>query len=335
MLSHHGRLFDRDRLRSSARRDSDLVTLIGRSLIDMYWSNFRRPLRSYRRLDQTEFAIDGDFDPEDLFTPSEDGFRQHVTSFTRHNPYNAIIHTAASQLASLVKDVETRALLQRVAHHLPRQRPPVRIRNHRLPSRSRSWQPAYDLSRDILRGFGGSYDPKDIVAPGFIMQTWQAWEHLVSLSLRIAFGVRNVSLQPHFSIGTRRHGSVATTLGVRPDALVRISSDVGVRRILVDAKYRGHVERSSFTVSNADIYEALAFSRATSIEEVVLAYPRRAEREPTPAVEVGSVREFCRIQVDDVLIRACELGVCGISRRGGFIKFVRALSDFVSKTTAP
>lgn len=62
-LSHHGRLLDGENLKSSAHTSSDLATLIGRSLIEMYWRNQRRPLRTYRRLQMQEFAIEGDFDP--------------------------------------------------------------------------------------------------------------------------------------------------------------------------------------------------------------------------------------------------------------------------------
>lgn len=60
-LSHHGRLLDNENLKSSAHASSDLATLIGRSLIEMYWTNQRRPLRTYRRLHVHEFAIEGDF----------------------------------------------------------------------------------------------------------------------------------------------------------------------------------------------------------------------------------------------------------------------------------
>ena len=73
-LSHHGRLLDQEGLKSSSDATSDLATLIGRSLVEMYWRNQRRPLRSYRRLHHKEFAIEGEFEPEDLVNPGEEGF---------------------------------------------------------------------------------------------------------------------------------------------------------------------------------------------------------------------------------------------------------------------
>ncbi len=164
MLSHHGRLLDNEGLKSSSRATSDLASLIGRSLIEMYWKNQRRPLRTYRRLHHNEFAIEGDFDPEDLSVPSENGFPQSVTSFTRENPYNAVIRAAAAGLASIVPDVETRLRLERLTQYLPQQPKPLRLQDRRLPSRSGAWQPTFDLSLDILRGLGGAYDPKNALA---------------------------------------------------------------------------------------------------------------------------------------------------------------------------
>jgi len=330
-LSHHGRLLDNEGLKSSSKATSDLATLIGRSLVDMYWRNQRRPLRSYRRLHQMDFAIEGDFDPEDLLNPGEDGYPQQVTSFTRLNPYNAVIGAAASQLAPVVPDPETRARLERVAHHLPKQAKPSRLKEQRLPSRSRGWQPTYDLSLDILRGLGGAYDPKNALAPGFVMQTWQVWEHLVSLSLRSGLGGENVSIQSKHQLGTRHSGVLERNLNVFPDGLVSVQSKGSSRQVLVDAKYKGHIERNSLSVSNSDIYEALAFSRATSIKDIVLAYPRRIEGDISSRDEVGYAAEFSKIKVDDVEIRAVELGICGISKRGGLKRFVSALTKIVEE----
>ena len=106
-LSHHGRLLDDEGLKASAQADSDLATLIGRSLVQMYWQNHRRPLRSYRRLRMTDFAIEGDYDPEDLAVPGEDGFAQEITSFTRVNPFNSVIRAAAAFQAAIRVELPT------------------------------------------------------------------------------------------------------------------------------------------------------------------------------------------------------------------------------------
>lgn len=328
-LSHHGRLLDQEGLKSSSDATSDLATLIGRSLVEMYWRNQRRPLRTYRRLHQKEFSIEGDFEPEDLVNPGEDGFDQQVTSFTRRNPYNAVIAAAAAQLAPVVPDAETRARLDRVAQHLPRQPPPSRLKDQQLPSRACGWQPTFDLSLDILRGLGGAYDPRNALAPGFVMQTWQVWEHLVTTSIRSGLGGKNVSAQSGSVLGKRYAGSNSTKLNVYPDIVALIESNEGSREVIIDAKYKGHIERGRLSVSNADIYEALAFSRATSIKDVVLTYPCIAWEEQAAAKGVGYVAEFSRIDVEDVTIRALELGVRGISQRGGLKEFSSALCSLL------
>ena len=328
-LSHHGRLLDNEGLKSASQEKSDLATLIGRSLVEMYWRNHRRPLRSYRRFRQTDFAIEGDFDPEDLVSPGEEGFDQLVTSFTRINPYNSVIRAAAEQLAPVVPDSETRARLERVTQHLPRQGVPSRLKDQRLPSRARGWQPTYDLSLDILRGLGGAYDPKNALAPGFVMRTWQVWEHLVSVALRSSFGAKNVSIQAKHKLGHRYLEGRSFQLNVFPDAIVNVQTSDGVRHVIVDAKYKGHVEHGPLAASNADIYEALAFSRATSIKDLVLAYPRTFDVVDPSKNSVGFASEFSKITVDDITIRTVEFGVSGISKRGGMKKFVGSMSKSI------
>lgn len=97
----------------------------------------------------------------------------------------------------------------------------------------------------------------------------------------------------------------------------------------MDAKYKGHVERGSTSISNADIYEALAFARATAISEAVLVYPRPIEGLMSGQDEVGHALEFSRVVADGVTIRAIELGVCGISKRNGLKRFAKALADIL------
>ena len=158
------------------------------------------------------------------------------------------------------------------------------------------------------------------------MQTWQVWEQLVSLSLRTAFSPKSVEVQPQYRLGTRTRSGTVKDLHVYPDALVSLDSAEQRRKIIVDAKYKGHVERATTTISNADIYEALAFARATGISEVVLAYPRPINGPPSPKHEVGHAHEFSRVLADGVIIRAIELGVCGISGRRGLSRFSDALA---------
>ena len=328
-LSSHGRLLDREKLSSSSRETSDLTTLIGRSFVELYNQNRRRPIRAYRRVPHTGFSLEGDFAPEELFMPSEDGFSQEVTTFTSRNSYNAVLHAAASKLATAVSDVETRARLEHVAQHLHHQAPPTRLIRRRLPSRARYWQPAYDLAVDILRGFGGAFDPKELAAPGYMVKTWQVWEDLVSLGLRLGFGARELSLQRRYRLGDRKVAGDVSPVTVTPDCVLLWDDDDGRRAVVVDAKYKGHVDRRDRGISSGDLYEALAFSRATSARDVFLIYPMTIGKGAEPLGFVGSVNEVGTVRVDDTRVRAIELGVRGISETGGLRRFANTLRSAI------
>ena len=330
-LSSHGRLLDREGLNSSSRETSDLATLIGRSFVEMYNQNRRRPVRAYRRLPHTGFSLEGNFEPEELTFPGEDGFDQEVTTFTSRNSYNAVLRAAASRLATVVPDVETRARLGHVAQHLPRQAVPTRLSERRLPSRGRSWQPAYDLAVDILRGFGGTFDPKNLFAPGFVVSTWQIWQDLVSVGLRLGFGAKNLSVQPRYRLGSRSVAGKASPVSVTPDCVVVIEAGEEQRLVVVDAKYKGNVDRGDRSVSSSDTYEALAFSRATGVNEVVLVYPITIGSGAEPLGRVGYGSEFASISVEETRIRAIEIGVRGVSETGGLRRFANVLRSEICK----
>ena len=323
MLAHHGRLLDGEGLRASGSVASDLATLIGRSLVEMYWRNHRRPLRTYRRLSTADFAVDGEFEAADLLMPGEQGFEQVVTSFTRANPFNAVIRAAAEALAPVVPDPETRARLERVAHSLPRQAPPGRLHDRRLPSRGRAWQPTYDLSIDILRGLGGAYDPGAAIAPGYIVGTWQVWETLLALALRTAFGRSAVRSQSEFPLGERWRGGSAAALNVKPDNVVEVLGST----VVLDAKYKGRIGARKQGVDAADVYEALAFARAVGVGKAVLAYPRVPQGPVRPPP--GAATEMERINVAEVTIVALEVAVSGIARPHGLKQFVARLREHI------
>jgi len=291
----------------------------------MYNQNRRRPIRAYRRLAHIGFALDGDFVPEELYAPSTDGFNQEVTTFTNRHLYNAVLRAAASKLATIVSDVGTRARLERVVQDLPRLAPPTRLTDRRLPTRARSWQAAYDLAVNILRGFGGTFDPKTLVAPGYVVKTWQIWEDLVSLGLRLGFAAEELAVQPRYRLGYRRVAEMASPVNVTPDCVLSIDTAGARRRVVVDAKYKGNVAGSDRGVSSGDLYEAIAFSRATGSEDVVLIYPMTTGTRSEPLGLVGSASEFARVEVDDTHVRAIELGVRGIAKIGGRRQFASVL----------
>ena len=68
-------------------------------------------------------------------------------------------------------------------------------------------------------------------------------------------------------------------LSVYPDCV--IEPDGARPRMLLDAKYKGHVEKGQLRISEADVYEALAFTRATGCNLVALASFRRGRGDCT------------------------------------------------------
>ncbi|MEO1247828.1 MAG: restriction endonuclease, partial [Pseudomonadota bacterium] len=277
-LSRHGRLLNAEQLRASPGDRGDLHTLVARAMTGMFWSNYRRPLRSYRPAEFEDFSLDGDVDAVDVLQPTEDGFRQTSMAFDRQNVFNGTILTAARQLLVNLRDPIAIAQLERMIAALAPQRSVGRImRKSRLPSRSKRWQPLFDLSVDVINGFGLTYKTGSARAPGYILNTWRVWEDLLGVALRVGLGSNRVQSQLPRAIGTRRkyeQGALgpATTANVTPDLIV-LSAPQGEASFIVDAKYKGHVERGRNRISEADVYEALAFARATGCDTVILAYP--------------------------------------------------------------
>lgn len=328
MLSRHGRLLSSDRLRAVSSPNTDLATLVSRALVQMFWDQHRRPIRTYRRQIEQDFAIEGDVDPEEFRAPSENGFSQTVIRFDRANPFNAAIQAACASLHPEVSDSELRADLERIMQRLGVQNPLRNLRPHRLPSRSRSWRPTYDLAIDVIRGFGLTYDGGRAVAPGFVLPTWQVWEDLVTISLRARLGGPAVAAQRGIQLGHRQRQaedgwSTKRSLEVIPDLRVD-GSKVGFGQLLIDAKYKGRWHLGRQRIVEADLYEAMAFAQADKAKQVVLVYPKSAH---SIATAVGTTTVFERIEVDDLMVWGVEIETRGIANGGGLKRFAEGFLD--------
>ncbi|MFM5922986.1 MAG: 5-methylcytosine restriction system specificity protein McrC [Novosphingobium sp.] len=322
-LSRHGRLLATERLSAASGAPRDLSTLVARSITSMYDSRKRRPLRSYRRVKEADFFIDGDPDPLDLIFPSPDGFEQELTRFDRRNGWNADIVAAARELLPEVSDPSVVSALVRLIEDLSPQNTPSNRRKP-IPARHRAWKPLHELSVDVLGGLGISYKQGNAHAPGYLVSTWRVWEDLLTLATRMGFGRSAVMPQKGFQLGTKANFNTGkvSKLSVYPDCV--LLADGSRPTMLLDAKYKGHVEKSQLRISEADIYESLAFSRATGCNLVVLAYPAQPNEPPRP---VGTCVVFERALVDDVHIVGIEIEGRFISRKG-------ALRDFSANLTA-
>lgn len=316
-LSRYGRLLATERLSASGGTPRDLSTLVARSITSMYESRKRRPLRSYRKIREADFFIDGDPDPVDLVFPSPDGFEQELVRFDRRNGWNADIVAAAKELLPEVRDPSTASSLIRLIEDLAPQNSPANRRNA-IPARHRAWRPLHELSVDVLGGLGVHYKQGQARAPGYLVATWRVWEDLLTVSARLGFGRSTAVPQKGFALGTKTklNTGAVTTLSVFPDCVIEAE---GTRpRFLLDAKYKGHFEKGQLRITEADIYEALAFSRAAGCNLVMLAYPAQPGGAPKL---VGTCSVFERVKVDAVDIVGVQIESRLISKAGALRAF--------------
>lgn len=335
MLSRHGRLLSGDRLRAVSGGSADLATLVARALIQMYADHQRRPIRTYRRRTESHFAIDGVAEAEDLRLPDEDGFRQTLIRYDRTNAYNGAIAAACEDLMPEVRDADVRATLQRIRQALGRQSPVRDLRARRLPSRARAWQSTYELALDVLDGFGLTYDQGQALAPGFVMSTWQVWEDLVTIALRSSLGSASVAAQKGLKLGHRVRNtdtgwSYGRELFVKPDLRID-GSKAGFGDLLVDAKYKGNLVQGKQRITEADVYEAMAFAKAAQADQIVLVYPRVAVGAPG---QLGETTEFEKVVVGNLTIWGVNVEVRGIARRAGLKTFADGLLAALAKIAA-
>lgn len=316
-LSRHGRLLASERLSASGGTPRDLSTLVARSITSMYEARKRRPLRSYRRVYEADFFIDGDPDPVDLIFPSPDGFEQELIRFDRKNGWNGDIVAAAKELLPEVSDPSAASSLVRLIEDLSPQNASVNRRKP-IPARHRAWKPLHELSLDVLGGLGLNYKQGQAHAPGYLVDTWRVWEDLLTVAARLGFGRNAVVPQRGYPLGikTKISTGAVSKLSVYPDCV--IESDGTRPRMLLDAKYKGHVEKGQLRISEADIYEALAFAKATRCDLVALAYPTQAGDAPQP---VGTCTVFEKAVVDAVQIVGIQIECRLISKTGALRVF--------------
>ncbi len=319
LFSATGRVLPREQVLAATGARGDLATLVARAMIEMYWESHRRPLRAYLRTPVADFSWDGEVDAVSLLLPDADGFLQSAIRLERSNSANAVISSAAVALLPEVRDGETCALLMRLHAALAPQRTLSRGKQVSLPSRHQRWQPLYDLSLQVLGGFGLTFDPQKLLAPGYVMRTWTTWQALCESLLRTGLPGTRVSAQPQYLLG-QRDGSA---LFVTPDFAF---GDKHAPSALADAKYGAKVGRSA-TIDACDVYESLAFMQASGTDQLVLLYPRPAD--DGPALPVGTTAAFQKITVGSRSIRALEVECRGIAGKDGYSQMARRVGQAV------
>jgi hypothetical protein len=326
-LSRFGKLLPREQLGTRVTGRKGLANLVAGALVELYWDSFRRPLRTYRTNRVDDYDLVGEYDLEDLLFPTPDGFSQRVTSLTRANPYNSVAYEAARRLLVEVDDSEVRQRLVRMVEHLSPQTFIQGPRPARVPSRHQRWQPLYDLSAQIVDGFGIDLDGGHLsIAPGFVLRAAKSWEDLVSHAVGHGLPDARVRRQLGHVLGERDGEAFNTT----PDLTV----DFETKRVLVDAKYKGRANTPHMAVSASDVYEGIAFLRAAECDTLLLLYPRR-HIEDSPFQEVGTSEQFEHIQVDNLHIHAFEIEARGISTPGGYDGFTSNLGARIRSASLP
>lgn len=310
VLVRTGRLLSHDQISSSPEDRGALATLVAQSLLIGHEENERRPIRRYAPRVTADFAIDGDPDWQSVVLPSADGFELSRLELTRQNPHNAILLRALEVLAPEVLDLDTQARLNSRARKLRPQSSRIAT-SALLPSRAHSWQMVYELSELVVAGFGLDLRSGVYSGPGFVVSTWLAWQQLCEHVVSRAMPSRQFSMQRPWRLGSRPERDVTVT----PD--ISVLGDHGPV-LLIDAKYKARLDVKP-AITSGDLYESLAFLRATNTASITLLYPSLADLDELPT---GRWRLFDRVEVGDVVVEAAEVQVQGLALRSGLTKLI-------------
>lgn len=311
-----GALAERQMVSAAKSRDCGINDSLAIVFLTMFDEVSHVPIRTYRQRILRQFEIEGDLNEETIFLPDRDGFAQTVTEFTRKNDYNAIIAEAAKILSRSASDFDLRARLARAVYHLgPQGNLPSNVPSE-LPSRFKNWADIYGLSIDVLDGYGVDYvNQGEILAPGFVVRTADAWEEFIRQALVAGMKGCSVTFQEKHPFAKRGN----STIKVRPDYTIRTKDG---RELLVDAKYK-YNDASKGTISNADIYEGWAFMEAAGIHKLVLLYPCVGSSMD------GSFEQFQTVTNDEKLIVGVRVNpeLAGFS---GLAQFAAALAEYLA-----
>lgn len=324
--SKYGRILPRNKV-SAGRLGVGLFDILAWALYQAVEQELRKPIREYRQRIWSSFELSGDCEPEDLSLPGSDGFDQAGLQLTRANHFNRVIKNALMTLADLTRNTDLRRLLKdRAIRFGQQQRGGKELFSPRLPNRHSNWLEAVELSLLVGDGtgldLGGELEATQV--PGFALNTEKAWEALLFQALKLGFTDARVT-KSSYPLGTRfkfqRNRDQSSTVNVTPDVVLEHSR----RRVVIDAKYKGTSDEES-VVSSADLYEALAFLRATGAYRAILLYPQTFLNHQQP----GRATQIQLIKVHDLEIIGMTVAVSGIARSGGIVPFSKTLAESLS-----
>lgn len=320
-LSKHGSILTAERITASTSYLNSLYEIAGRILAQEYLKCRRKPLRQYRKERFWDYAIDGEMELSVLFERHPDGIEQSRIRFNRLNAYNATIREAMKVVQPFTTDSQVKNILSTAVSELGNQGLPSKQRLS-IPARNKEWQPAYDLSFDIVKGLGSSYDAGRFVAPGFIVDTWQLWEWLVTTGMRIGNSRRTILQQNNVRWGYKETNSGKYSVNVFPDIEVVTKDSQLTPLYLLDAKYKLVKNAMTGEIERDDLYEAFAFCSATDTKEIVLVYPA-----DDLADIPGHVKKCSTYYIKDVMIHVVQVAFGSITEKGGIYAFAKNLAS--------
>ena len=321
VLSKHGGILSNERILSSTSYVASLYDIAGRILAQEFQKNRRKPIRKYRKERFCDFAIDGDIDFASVLDRNEDGIMQSHIRFDIYNEYNAVISKAMKTVIPYTSDNQARNVLQSAIGMFGKQAEPVREKMH-VPVRNKEWEDAYELSYDIVNGLANSFDAGKILAPGFVVGTWQLWEWLITTGLSLANVPGTVKPQYPAQWGIKKVGSQGFSVNVYPDVVV-FDANQHNNLYLVDAKYKVLANQVTGEANRDDIYEAFAFCSATNTDTLFLAYPGDSGSSANTAGNVTKQSVY-EIGGKKIIIVTVDFG--SISTRGGLYTFAHNLN---------
>ncbi len=322
MLSRYGKILESDKITAAIEEENSFYMLLAKIMIEMYEKNAHKPIRNYHKRIFKDFSIDAEFEAEDIILPDADGFEQYEFILGKQNRYNTIISQAFNQLASQINDYHLKFKINKILNNLSTNDLIISKNASKfIPNRNSEWQDLYNLSLQIIDGSGLTLKTGELNSFGYVINTWRVWEDVISIALSNVYGHKLVKTQKSYTLGVKE----IINDGVRSISRVKVIPDIVVYEeigdkpyFILDAKYKGNVDKARHGITKADLYEALAFAKAVNCNNVFLAYPSSPNREN----HLGHIEVFEIIKQGLIKIIGIKINIKGISK-------INALSDFM------
>lgn len=321
-LSRNGKVLIDERIKSSSSYTNFLYDMAGRMLAEEYEKNKRKPIREYHKDYFFDYSIEGEIDFESYLEKNPNGIGQSVVKFDKKNIYNATICAAMKHVLPYVSDIKTRNVLKNAIVSFGGQDYKNGLKN-KIPARNKEWERIYSLSYDIMQGLGSTFAEGNFYAPGFIANTWQMWEWLITVAITIGEKEKRVISQNSVQWGEKRYSGKKVSVNVYPD--VTIMNKSGIPEYLVDAKYKLLENNLTGEISRADLYEAYAFCDSLETKHIFLTYPMDAKGQ----LPSGSVLEKSVYRIGEIVVHVIFVVFGPINEKGGIYNFSQKLVDGV------